>query len=193
VRGCGQRLEQFGSGLHRRGVGLLSLRDGLPADSAELRIRGQRTTALRATDHRRGRRRRPAAVGTEVRAPHERSAARTPGGRCRPPDGDSGCKQRVELLQALVERDQLVAALDQQVLAELVAAEHLEHEAAEVAQALFADAKQRTALLPELARMRESAARRAGRPRVCDHPLILAAEACKQRRPRHANQGNSEV
>ena len=47
--------------------------------------------------------------------------------------GDRGCKQRVELLQALVERDQLVAALDQQVLAELVAAEHLEHEAAEVA------------------------------------------------------------
>jgi len=33
-------------------------------------------------------------------------------------------------LQALVQSDQLVAALDEQVLAELVAAKHLQHEAA---------------------------------------------------------------
>jgi len=43
-------------------------------------------------------------------------------------------------LQALVEGDELVAALDQQILTELVAAEHLEHETAEVAQAFLADA-----------------------------------------------------
>jgi hypothetical protein len=96
-------------------------------------------------------------------------------------------------LQALVERDQLAAAFDQQVLAELVAAEHLQHETAEVAEALFADTKQRAALLPELAWMRKSPARRPGRAGALGYPLILAAEACKQRRPRHANQGNSVV
>jgi hypothetical protein len=96
-------------------------------------------------------------------------------------------------LQALVERDQLVAALDQQVLAELVTAEHLQHETAQVAEALFADTKQRAALLPELAGMRECSARRPGRAGALGYPLILAAEACKQRRPRHESQRNSEV
>jgi hypothetical protein len=128
-----------------------------------------------------------------VRAPDERSAACTPGCRRRTTHRDRGCEEGVELLQAFVERDQLVAALDQQVLAELVAAEHLEHEPAEVAKALFADTKQRAALLPELARMGECPARRPGRAGALGYPLILAAEACKQRRPRHANQGNSVV
>jgi hypothetical protein len=97
-----------------------------------------------------------------MRPPHERSTACTPGSRRRTPDGDGCCEQGVELLQAFVERDQLVAALDEQVLAELVAAKHLEHEAAEVAEALFPDAKKRAPLLPELAWMRESPARRTG-------------------------------
>jgi hypothetical protein len=78
-------------------------------------------------------------------------------------------------------------------LAELVASEHLQHQAAEVAEALFADAKQRAPFFPELARMRECSARGARRAGAVGRPLILAAEACKQRRPRHANQGNSEV
>ena len=148
---------------------------------------------MRAADDWWGRGGRAAAVGTEMRAPNERSAARAPGCRRRTPDGDGCCQQCVELLQALVQCDQLVAALDEQVLAELVAAEHLQHEAAKVAEALFADAKQRAPLFPQLARMRQGSARRAGRTGASDHPLILAAEACKQRRPRHANQGNSEV
>jgi hypothetical protein len=75
-----------------------------------------------------------------MRAPDERSAACTPGCRRRTTDRDRRREQGVQLLQALVERDQLVAALDEQVLAELVAAEHLQHEAAEVAETLFADA-----------------------------------------------------
>jgi hypothetical protein len=128
-----------------------------------------------------------------VRAPNEWSAACTPGCRRSTTDRDRGCEQGVELLQALIERDQLVAALDQQVLAELVAAKHLEHEAAEVAKALFADSKQRAPLLPERTRMRKCSARRPGRAGALGYPLILAAEACKQRRPRHANQGNSVV
>src|SRR5256885_1790188 len=85
------------------------------------------------------------------------------------------------------------AALAQRVVAKLRAAEHLQQEPAEVAQALLTDTKQCTPLLAELARMREGAARGAGGAGARDRPLVLAAEACEQRRPRHANQCNSEV
>jgi hypothetical protein len=126
-------------------------------------------------------------------APHEWSPALTAGRRRCPPDRDGCCQQRVELLQAFVERDQLMAALHQQVLAELVAAEHLQHETAEIAEALFADTKECTTFLAELPWMGKSTPRRARRTSARNRPLILAAEACKQRWPRHANQCNSEV
>ena len=104
-----------------------------PQTRAELRVGRKRAAAVRAAHHRWGRRRGATAVRTEVGAPHERGAAGTPGRRRCPAGGDRGRKQRVELLQALVERDQLVAALDQQVLPELVPTEHLQHETPEVA------------------------------------------------------------
>ncbi|HYY02676.1 MAG TPA: hypothetical protein VE736_02220 [Gaiellaceae bacterium] len=57
-------------------------------------------------------------------------------------------------MQALVERDELVASLDQQVLSELVAPIHLEHQPAEVAKPILAHPKQRTALAAKDARVR---------------------------------------
>jgi hypothetical protein len=41
-------------------------------------------------------------------------------------------------LQPFVESKQLVAAFDEEILPELVAAEHLQHETTEIAQALLA-------------------------------------------------------
>jgi hypothetical protein len=120
-----------------------------------------------------------------VRAPDDRRAA---GASCRRRGSSHryrGREQRVELLQTLVERDQLVAPLDEQVLAELVAAKHLEHQPTEIAQALLAHTQERAALAAELAGMGEGAARRALRPRARGSASALAAEACEQRRPRH--------
>jgi hypothetical protein len=76
-----------------------------------------------------------------VRSPDERRAALTPRRRRRATHGHSRGEQRVELLQAFIEGDQLVAAFDDQVLAELVSAKHLQHQSAQIAQALLADAK----------------------------------------------------
>src|SRR5262249_33535218 len=108
----------------RRREGLDELvRDPVPAHRAELRISGQRSAALRARDDRRRRSYRTSAVRAEVRGPDDRCPTRASRGR-RGPSGRSGSReQRVQLLQTLVEREQLVAALDQEVLPELVAAE----------------------------------------------------------------------
>jgi hypothetical protein len=58
-------------------------------------------------------------------------------------------------LQSLIQRDQLVAALDQQVLPELVAAEHLEHQPAEISEPFLAHAQERATLAPELSGVRQ--------------------------------------
>jgi hypothetical protein len=82
-----------------------------------------------------------------VRAPHEWS---TTGAACRrscPAYRDRRREQRVELLQPFVESKQLVAAFDEEILPELVAAEHLQHEATEIAQALLAHPQKRAMLL----------------------------------------------
>ena len=55
-------------------------------------------------------------------------------------------------MDSRLERDQVGAALDEQVLAEAVAAVHLEREPAEVAQALLANAHQGPPLPAEFAR-----------------------------------------
>ena len=69
-----------------------------------------------------------------------------------------------------LERDQVGAALDQQILAEAVAPVHLERQAAEVAEPVLAHAHERAALATELARggRDAAAARRLGRRRRRD-------------------------
>ena len=65
-------------------------------------------------------------------------------------------------MEAVLEADQVGRLLVDEVLAELVAADHLEHDAAEVADPLLAQAKQCPPLTAQLARGRE---RPAGRRR----------------------------
>lgn len=79
-------------------------------------------------------------------APHDWRTTGAPCGRRSPPGGHGGREQCVELLESVVERDQLVAALDQEVLSKLVTAVHLEHEAAEVAEAVLTGTQERTTL-----------------------------------------------
>jgi len=74
-----------------------------------------------------------------VRPGCDRRTARTPRGRRGAPGRDGCCEKRVELLEPLVQRKQLVAPLDQEVLSKLVAPEHLENQPAEVAEPVLAD------------------------------------------------------
>ena len=69
------------------------------------------------------------------------------------PSGEQG----VELGEALFELHQFDASVDEQVLAELIAAVHLEHQPAEVAEAVLTGGEEQTTLTPELARRRERA------------------------------------
>src|SRR4029453_5667934 len=155
-----QSLEQFLSRLDRGRMCPLLRADSLPARRAELRFSWESGAALRACDDRWRRRSRAAAVGTEVRAPHNRRAACTT--RCRrgAARADGGREEGFELLDPVVERDELVTTLDQQVLAELVAPEHLQHQSAKIAQPLLPHAQQCSALLPELAGGGEGSGRR---------------------------------
>jgi hypothetical protein len=57
-------------------------------------------------------------------------------------------------VQPLLQPDQVDAAADEEILAELVAAVHLEHQAAQVAESLLACAQERTPLPPQLAGLR---------------------------------------
>jgi hypothetical protein len=165
----------------------------MAAHSAELCVRRERATALGTADHGRCRRHGSPAVRAEVGSPDERRPALAARGRRRTAHRHGRGEQRVQLLEAFVEGDELVAALDDQILAKLVAAEHLQHQPAEVAQALFANPQQRASLLPQLARMGESTSRRPRGARARNGPLVLAAKACQERWPRHAGQSNSEV
>ena len=126
--------------LNGSGLGLLLKGDGLSADRAELCIRSESGAALSAGDDGRLRLHRATAVGAEVGAPNEWGATLAPRGRRCSPYGDRRREQRVQLLQTLVERDQLIAAIDEQVLPELIAPEHLQHQAAEIPQTLLAHA-----------------------------------------------------
>ncbi len=93
--------------------------------------------------------------------------------------------KRVELRQALLEPDELGATVDEQVLAELVAAVHLEHETAEVAQASFAQLEERAALAAHLARGRQRAPDRAGRGRGRRRGRLAVGVAAEARQARH--------
>src|SRR4029079_15403465 len=81
--------------------------------------------------------RRPAAVGAEVRSPGQRSAALAATGRNAPPR----CGEHVlELVEPGVQAEQLVAGPGEQVPPEAVLSVHLEHQPAEVAHPLIAQA-----------------------------------------------------
>jgi hypothetical protein len=88
-----------------------------------------------------------------VRSGRDRGAARAARGRRGPARRHCRGEERVELLQPLIEREQLVAALDHEVLPELVPAEHLEHETAEITEPLFPRAEECPPFAPENARM----------------------------------------
>src|SRR5205807_3103177 len=115
--------------------------DWLTARRAELRLRRHRRAACLTRQDRGRSGGRPSTVRAEVRSTHDWRSARTPGRRRGSPRGNGGGKERVQLAQPLVERDQFITALEQEVLSELVAAVHLQHEAAEVAQPVLASGK----------------------------------------------------
>jgi hypothetical protein len=66
-------------------------------------------------------------------------------GRARAPE------RIVKLVDALLEDEDLAALLEEEVLAEAAAADHLEREPAHVADPVFADATERPPLPPECA------------------------------------------
>ena len=90
---------------------------------------------------------RPPAVRAEVRAPGNRRAALA--GRRRAPGGRDRLEHRVELAKPVLERDDLPALLDQQLVAEARAPVHLQRQPAEVADTLLARLHDRAPLAPE--------------------------------------------
>src|SRR5581483_884332 len=98
---------------------------------------------------------RPAALRAELRPPEDRRTAFAALRRPVAAAGHGGGEQGVELREALLELPELDAAVDEQVLPELVPAVHLEQEAAEVAEALLADGEQAPALTAELGGRRQ--------------------------------------
>ena len=180
-RQCAERL--------RAGLG----RDGGAAHAAELRVGRERAAALGARNDRRHCRSGPPAVGTEVGAPDERCAAGTARGRSGATHGHRCSEKRLELVQPVVQSHQVLAPVHQQVLAKLIAAEHLQHQAAEIAQTVLPYLEERSALAPQDAGMRERPAWRLGFDGTGNPLLVGAAEASKQVRPRHAHQSNSAL
>ena len=88
------------------------------------------------------------AARAEARADQERRAAGAD--RALPPAQARPADERVDLGDARLDRDELGTALHDRRLVELVAAVHLEREAAEVAQPLLAEHEERAALAPQL-------------------------------------------
>lgn len=82
---------------------------------------------------------RAAAIRAEVRVPGQGSAAVAAAGRDPPARGG---EHLVHLPEAAIEREQVGAALGEEVLAKAVTAVHLQNQAAEVAQLLLTEAKQ---------------------------------------------------
>jgi hypothetical protein len=71
-----------------------------------------------------------------------------------PSPRDDGGEKGLDLAEPLVERKQVAAALEQELLPKLVASVHLEDQAAEVAKPRLALTQERAALAPERARGR---------------------------------------
>src|SRR3954454_19310268 len=131
---------------------------------------------------------RAAAVGAEMRAPrHRRSALAGPRGTTSVRD----CRQhRVELVQAVFERGDLAALLDQEVVAEGRTPIHLEREPAEVANPLLPGLQDRAALAAQGSRRGRAAhERRDGSGGLARPP---AADAVQQGKTRHAGRESTE-
>ena len=111
-----------------------------------MRVGRERMPAALAADHRVARG--PAAVRAEMDAAVERRAAaavrRDPG-----PAGRGGLDEGVELEDPLLERHELRALLEHELLAVVVAAVHLQHQPAEVADALLPGLQERAPLAAE--------------------------------------------
>ena len=141
-------------------------RDGKPREpeaalEAILLARGDAFAAARAARH-------PSASGSgstrvvDQRPPATRAEARphqhgSPAGADRgaaAPEPACTLKQSVDLARPRLDGDELCAALDDERLVEVVAAVHLEREAAELAQSVFAEQEQRTALAAKVTRRR---------------------------------------
>src|SRR5919204_3326004 len=123
----------------------------------------------------------PAAVPAEVRSPRHGSAALArPRGAAR---ARNRRQHRVELVQSFLERHDLAAALDQQLVAERRAAVHLERQSAEIPDALLARFQDRAALAPERARRRSST--QDGGGHIGGAALRPAANAAEQGKTRH--------
>jgi hypothetical protein len=109
-------------------------------------------------------------------------------GRTRPAAGDGGREKRVEICEPLLELLQPHAAVDEEILAELVSAEHLEHEAAEVPELLLPGEEQLPALAAELAGRWQRAAngtcRGGGRSGRRGRRLLVRGAAAKAHRRR---------
>jgi hypothetical protein len=95
------------------------------------------------------------------------------------------------LSEPVVQRHQILAPAHEQVLAKLITAEHLQHQAAEVAETILPGLEERSALAAQEAGMRERPPRRLGLDGTGNPRLVGAAEASKQEWPRHAPQSNS--
>ena len=85
-------------------------------------------------------------------APRKRGAAGAAAGRDPPA---RGCEHLVELVEAGVEPEQLVATLGEEILAERVAPVHLEHQAAQVPKLLVTRALDDAPLAADHARGRQ--------------------------------------
>src|SRR5262249_940996 len=141
-----------GRGWHRRS-----------AARAELGIRRKGVAAVGARDDRLLADLSPA-VRAEVGTPLDRSTAGTADRDALAPLVDGELEQPVDLTQPALDREHLLALLDQEVLLELITAVHLEHEPTEVADPLLPRPDERPALAPERPRRRNAArARRLGR------------------------------
>jgi hypothetical protein len=120
---------------------------------------------------------RTAAVGAEVGAPDEWSAAAAPNlGRAVPHDRE----ERLELLEPAVDLDELSTAFGDEIVAKAVATVHLEDQAAKIPDALLAQLQQRSALAAQDTGRRQRApgrwrgrtARKAGEQRSHAPPRV---------------------
>ena len=121
-------------------------------DGAPQRGHARPRSSLTRRCPRRRRRRRARARSSGRSARRSGAARRTCRSRAGAGASPAPADERVDLRDARLDRDELGAALDDERLVELVAAVHLEREAAEVAQPVLAEQEQRAALAPQVAR-----------------------------------------
>ena len=120
---------------------------------------------------------RAAAARAEARADQDRRAAGADRALSAPETG--AADERVDLRDAGLDRDELRAPLDDEPFVEVVAAVHLEREAAEVAEPLLAQEEQRSALAPQLAGGRRRRLAMEERPRRAEDTGTASGSASR--------------